>query len=159
MPAPCTREFCEDVVRVARAHPGGVTLAQVAKDFGVHEVTLPKWLRNSLAASVVGSQRNYATPSNESPALSHRRHTKWKRIGAQSMRRKTLFIKTGNPARLIPGFRSIAREMGKLEDCHSAYTLLSWQSHPGYISAYRSVSIERDCDRIRIDYSTELEDA
>ncbi len=47
MPAPYPKEFREDVVRVARARPEGVTLAQVAKDFGVHEMTLSKWLRRA----------------------------------------------------------------------------------------------------------------
>ena len=41
MPAPYPQEFREDVgVRVARSREDGVTLAQIAKDFGVHEMTL-----------------------------------------------------------------------------------------------------------------------
>ena len=36
MPAPYTQEFREDVVRVARSREDDVTLAQIAKDFGVH---------------------------------------------------------------------------------------------------------------------------
>lgn len=47
MPAPYPREFRDDVVRVARSCPEGVTLARVAKDFGVHEMTLSKWLRRA----------------------------------------------------------------------------------------------------------------
>ncbi len=45
MPKPYPREFREDVVRVARNREPGVTLARVAADFGVHEITLSKWLR------------------------------------------------------------------------------------------------------------------
>lgn len=45
MPGPYPREFKEDVVRVARAREKGVTLAQIAKDFGIHEITLSKWMR------------------------------------------------------------------------------------------------------------------
>lgn len=45
MPKPYPREFREDVVRVARNREPGATLAQVAADFGVHEITLSKWLR------------------------------------------------------------------------------------------------------------------
>ena len=45
MPKPYPREFREDVVRVARAREPGVTLEQVATDFGVHPMTLHKWLR------------------------------------------------------------------------------------------------------------------
>ncbi|KID28364.1 transposase [Streptomyces regensis] len=47
MPKPYPREFREDVVRVARNRESGVTLAQVAADFGVHEMTLQKWLRQA----------------------------------------------------------------------------------------------------------------
>jgi len=37
-------EFCEDVVRVGCARETGVSLAQVANDFGIHGMTLNKWL-------------------------------------------------------------------------------------------------------------------
>lgn len=47
MPKPYPKEFRQDVVRVARAREAGVTLAQVAKDFGIHEMTLNKWLRKA----------------------------------------------------------------------------------------------------------------
>lgn len=43
VPKPYPKEFREDVVRSARAREAGVTLAQVAKDFGIHEMTLNKW--------------------------------------------------------------------------------------------------------------------
>ena len=42
MPAPYPQEFRDDVVRVARSREDGVTIAQIAKDFGVHEMTLHK---------------------------------------------------------------------------------------------------------------------
>ena len=47
MPAPYPREFREDVVRVARSREDGVTPAQIAKDFGVHEMTLHNWIRQA----------------------------------------------------------------------------------------------------------------
>ncbi|MDN5631328.1 MULTISPECIES: IS3 family transposase [Kocuria] len=47
MPAPYPHEFCDDVVRVARNREDGVTIAQIAKDFGVHEMTLRKWIRQA----------------------------------------------------------------------------------------------------------------
>lgn len=47
MPAPYPREFRDDVVRVARSREDGVTLAQIAKDFGIHEMALHKWIRQS----------------------------------------------------------------------------------------------------------------
>jgi transposase len=42
---PFPGEFREDVVRVARRREPGVTLEQVAADFGIHPMTLSKWLR------------------------------------------------------------------------------------------------------------------
>ncbi|MFC7986960.1 transposase [Streptomyces sp. NPDC057336] len=47
MPKPCPKEFREDVVRVARNHEPGGTLEQIAADFGVHPITLSKWLRRA----------------------------------------------------------------------------------------------------------------
>jgi transposase-like protein len=47
VPKPYPKEFREDVVRVARNREPGVTLEQIAADFGVHPVTLSKWLRRA----------------------------------------------------------------------------------------------------------------
>lgn len=47
MPAPYPQEFRDDVVRVAGSREDGVTIAQIAKDFGVHEMTLHKWIRQA----------------------------------------------------------------------------------------------------------------
>ncbi|WP_306192795.1 transposase [Streptomyces sp. MK5] len=47
MPKPYPKEFREDVVRGARNREPGVTLEQIAADFGVHPITLSKWLRRA----------------------------------------------------------------------------------------------------------------
>ncbi len=47
MPKPYPEEFRDDVVRVARNREAGVTIEQIAKDFGVHPMTLTKWIRNA----------------------------------------------------------------------------------------------------------------
>ena len=47
MPKPYPQEFRDDVVRVARDRGEGVTIEQVAKDFGVHPMTLHKWMRRA----------------------------------------------------------------------------------------------------------------
>ncbi|WP_200810030.1 transposase, partial [Agrococcus casei] len=44
MPKPYPSEFRDDVVRVVRNREPGVTIEQIAKDFGVHPMTLQKWL-------------------------------------------------------------------------------------------------------------------
>ena len=47
MPKPYPAEFRDDVVRVARNRESGVTIEQIAKDFGVHPMTLEKWLQRA----------------------------------------------------------------------------------------------------------------
>lgn len=47
MARPYPRLFRDDVVRVARNRDDGVTIEQIAADFGVHPVTLSKWLRQA----------------------------------------------------------------------------------------------------------------
>ena len=47
MPKPFPKEFREDVVRVARQRDQGVTLEQVAADFGIHPMTLSRWMRTA----------------------------------------------------------------------------------------------------------------
>ena len=44
LPASCIKEFHEALVRVARSRDDGVTLTQILKDYGVHEITLRKWI-------------------------------------------------------------------------------------------------------------------
>lgn len=47
MPKPYPEEFRDDVVRVARDRPKGTTLEEIAADFGVHPMTLNKWMRRA----------------------------------------------------------------------------------------------------------------
>lgn len=47
MPKPYPSEFRDDVVRVAQSREPGVTIEQIANDFGVHPMTLQKWLRRA----------------------------------------------------------------------------------------------------------------
>ncbi|WP_460524419.1 IS3 family transposase, partial [Humibacter antri] len=44
-PKPFPKEFREDVLRVARGREPGVTIAQIAKDFGIHTGTVENWMR------------------------------------------------------------------------------------------------------------------
>lgn len=47
MPKPYPREFRDDVVAVARRREDGVTIRQVATDFGISETCLQNWLRQA----------------------------------------------------------------------------------------------------------------
>jgi transposase len=58
MPKPYPPEFRDDVVKVARRRPEGTTLEEIAHDFGIHPMTLSKWLRQ---VAVVDGDRPGAT--------------------------------------------------------------------------------------------------
>ena len=62
MPKPYPVEFRQDVVRVARNREDGVTLEQIAKDFGIHPMTLSKWL--SRDAVDAGTKPGMTTAEN-----------------------------------------------------------------------------------------------
>ena len=47
MPKPYPQEFRDDVVKVARCRPDGVTLEQIAADFGIHPMKLSGWMRKA----------------------------------------------------------------------------------------------------------------
>lgn len=47
MPGPYPKEFREDVVAVARARESGVSLVQIAKDFGISDQTLTNWMKQA----------------------------------------------------------------------------------------------------------------
>jgi transposase len=47
VPKPFPEEFREDVVRVARSRPAGVSIEQIARGFGIHQTTLNTWLRGA----------------------------------------------------------------------------------------------------------------
>jgi len=47
VPRPYPKEFRDDVVRVARNREDGVTIEQIAADFGIHLMTLSKWMRQA----------------------------------------------------------------------------------------------------------------
>ena len=47
MPKPYPQEFRDDVVKVARSRPEGTTLEQIAKDFGIHAMTLSGWMKKA----------------------------------------------------------------------------------------------------------------
>ena len=47
MPKPYPQEFRDDVVKVARNRPDGTTLEQIARDFGIHPMTLSGWLKKA----------------------------------------------------------------------------------------------------------------
>ncbi|MER5618591.1 IS3 family transposase [Streptomyces sp. NPDC002215] len=106
MPKPYPKEFREDVVRVARNREPGVTLEQIAADFGVHPITLSKWLRR--ANTDEGGRP--ATASGESAELREAR----KRIRLleqenEVLRRAAVYLSQANlPKMMYPLVRELA---------------------------------------------------
>jgi len=47
VPKPYPQEFRDDLVRVARNSGPEVTIEEIAADFGVHPMTLTKWIRRA----------------------------------------------------------------------------------------------------------------
>jgi transposase len=71
MPKPYPQEFRDDVVKVARRRPEGTTLEEIAKDFGIHPMTLSGWMKK--AAIDAGERRGVtSTESAENRELKRR---------------------------------------------------------------------------------------
>ncbi len=69
MPKPYPQEFRDDVVRVTLNREAGVTFEQIAVDFGVHPVTLSKWMRQAdIDAGVEPGPPRVSLPSCENCA-------------------------------------------------------------------------------------------
>ena len=96
VPKPYPQEFRDDVVRVARAREAGVTLAQIAKDFGVHEMTLNKWMRQ---ADIDDGNRPGATRSDNAELRELRRRNRLLEQENEVLRRAAAYLSQAN----LPG--------------------------------------------------------
>lgn len=96
MPKPYPEEFREDVVRVARNRPEGVTLEQVAADFGVHPMTLSKWLRN---AAVEDGARPGVTRAEQAETRQLRKRVRLLEQENEVLRRAAAYLSQAN----LPG--------------------------------------------------------
>jgi transposase len=96
VPKPYPEEFREDVVRVARSRPDGVTLEQIAADFGVHPMTLSKWLRN---AAVEDGTKFGATRAEQAELRELRRRNKLLEQENEVLRRAAAYLSQAN----LPG--------------------------------------------------------
>ncbi|MFH8224879.1 IS3 family transposase [Streptomyces sp. NPDC018057] len=106
MPKPYPKEFREDVVRVARNREPGVTLEQIAADFGVHPITLSKWLRR--ADTDQGASP--ATASGESAELREvRKRIRLLEQENEVLRRAAAYLPQANlPKMMYPLVRELA---------------------------------------------------
>ncbi|MFE5776626.1 IS3 family transposase [Brachybacterium sp. NPDC056505] len=108
MPAPYPREFREDVVRVARSREDGVTLAQIAKDFGVHEMTLHKWIRQ---ADIDDGNRSGRSREDAAETRELKRRVRLLEQENEVLRRAAAYLSQANlPKRFYPLVSELAAD-------------------------------------------------
>ena len=96
MPKPYPREFRDDVVRVARQRDDGVTIRQVATDFGISETCLQNWLRQ---ADVEDGNRPGTTMSESAELRELRRRNRLLEQENEVLRRAAAYLSQAN----LPG--------------------------------------------------------
>lgn len=93
MAKPYPREFREDVVRVARARPKGVSLEQIADDFGISGGTLSNWLK---AAEVEDGTRAGVTRAESDELRALKRRNKLLEQENEVLRRAAAYLSQAN---------------------------------------------------------------
>lgn len=96
MPKPYPREFRDDVVRVARNRDAGVTIEEIAADFGVHPMTVSKWMRN---ADVDDGVKPGTTTSESAEVRALRRRVKLLEQENEVLKRAAAYLSQAN----LPG--------------------------------------------------------
>ena len=93
MPAPYPKEFRDDVVAVARGRDAGVTLKQIADDFGISEASLNNWLK---AADIEAGNRLGVTSSESEELRALRRRAKLLEQENEVLRRAAAYLSQAN---------------------------------------------------------------
>lgn len=93
MPGPYPQEFREDVVAVARARESGVTLAQIAKDFGISDQTLTNWMKQ---ADIEEGRRPGVTKDEAAEVRELRRRNRLLEQENEVLRRAAAYLSQAN---------------------------------------------------------------
>lgn len=96
MPKPYPREFRDDVVRVARRREDGVSIKQIATDFGISETCLQNWLRQ---ADVEDGNRPGTTSAESAEVRELRRRNRLLEQENEVLRRAAAYLSQAN----LPG--------------------------------------------------------
>ncbi|MFH8632189.1 IS3 family transposase [Streptomyces lydicus] len=106
MPKPYPEEFRQDVVRVARNRGPGVTVEQVATDFGVHPMTLWKWMRR---ADIDDGSKPGVTSQESAELREARRRIKLLEQENEVLRRAAAYLSQAHlPKRIYPLVKELA---------------------------------------------------
>ncbi|WP_344386359.1 IS3 family transposase, partial [Streptomyces thermolineatus] len=107
MPKPYPKEFREDVVRVARNREPGVTLEQVAADFGVHPASLTKWLRHAETENT--TTRPATAPAESAELREARKRIRMLEQENEVLRKAAAYLSQANlPKMMYPLVRELA---------------------------------------------------
>ena len=96
VPRPYPKEFRDDVVRVARNREDGVTIEQIAADFGIHPMTLSKWMRQ---AAVEAGEKPGVTGAESAENLKLKRRVRLLEQENEVLRRAAAYLSQAN----LPG--------------------------------------------------------
>ncbi|WP_433731921.1 IS3 family transposase [Actinoplanes sp. CA-051413] len=108
MPKPYPRAFRDDVVRVTRDREPGVTVEQIAKDFGVHPMTLFKWLRQ---ADIDEGVKPGVSGTESAELREARKRIKLLEQENEVLRRAAAYLSQANlPKRLYPLVNELAAD-------------------------------------------------
>ena len=94
VPKPYPQEFRDDVVKVARGRPDGVTLEQNAKDFGIHPMTLSGWMRK---AAIDDGERPGVTSTESAENRELKRRVRLLEQENEVLRRAAAYLGQANP--------------------------------------------------------------
>ncbi len=100
MPQPYPKEFRDDVIQVALNRDSKTTIGQIAKDFGVHEGTINKWIRQA----EIDAGNKPGNTSDESAELREmRRRNRLLEQENEVLRRAAAYLSQANlPSKALP---------------------------------------------------------
>lgn len=96
MPKPYPREFRDDVVAVAQRREPGVTIKEIADDFGISETCLQNWLRQ---ADVEAGRKPGVTSSESAELRELRKRNRLLEQENEVLRRAAAYLSQAN----LPG--------------------------------------------------------
>ena len=107
MPRPYPREFRDEVVRVARNREDGVTIEQIATDFGIHPMTLTKWMRQ---ADIDAGAKPGKSTSDSAKLRELRRRNRLLEQENEVLRRAAAYLSQANlPGKVLPAHERARR--------------------------------------------------